>query len=59
MSDQKQQGDSLDLLGDPLPLWRDEAGAIRVRNTRILLDIIVDCYKSGMDVVYQAQWHTG
>jgi uncharacterized protein (DUF433 family) len=33
---------------EPVPLWTDKRGDIRVRGTRILFDVIIDCYRQGM-----------
>ena len=38
----------LDLSPDPLPLWYDEHERIRVGDTRVTLDIILDYFKQGM-----------
>jgi uncharacterized protein (DUF433 family) len=32
---------------DPLPLRREESGAIRVGNTRVLLELVIGAYKRG------------
>src|SRR5262245_19456256 len=38
----------LPLHADPLPLRRDEGGVIRVGNSRISLDLVVEQYESGV-----------
>ena len=31
----------------PLPLWQDDAGAIRIAKTRVTLDVIIAAYQHG------------
>jgi uncharacterized protein (DUF433 family) len=38
---------SMTLQADPLPLTRDEHGSIRIRNTRVLLELVIRAYKDG------------
>src|SRR5262245_13307469 len=38
----------LPLHADPLPLRRDEGGVIRVGNSRISIDLVVEQYENGM-----------
>ena len=38
----------LSLHADPLPLRSDEGGAVRVGNSRISLDLVVEQYENGM-----------
>jgi len=39
---------ALPLNGEPIPLRVDESGAVRVGNSRITLDLIVEQYENGM-----------
>ncbi len=38
-----------DVLHIPDPLWLDNTGVLRVRNTRVPLDVIVEAHRSGME----------
>lgn len=38
---------TLSIHTDPVPLRVEETGAIRVGNTRVLLDIVIECFKQG------------
>lgn len=38
---------TLNLHADPVPLRVDASGAVRVGNTRVLLDIVIHSYKQG------------
>ncbi len=40
---------TLTILPVPVPLHQDEDGAVRVGNTRVLLDVIVEDYNNGAD----------
>ena len=40
---------SLTLQADPVPLRLDEQGGIRVGETRILLELVIDAYREGAD----------
>ena len=42
------QANGLALRADPPPLRVDEGGAVRVGNTRISLDLVVEQYENGM-----------
>jgi uncharacterized protein (DUF433 family) len=37
----------LSLHADPLPLRQDETGALRVGNTRVLLELVIDAFDNG------------
>jgi len=39
---------SLSLQADPLPLRADEHGSIRIGNTRVLLELVIRAYQSGL-----------
>src|ERR1700756_3335340 len=45
---QSGPGETLPLRADPPPLRVDEGGAVRVGNSRISLDLIVEQYENGM-----------
>ncbi len=40
---------SLSLQADPLPLRADEHGSIRIGNTRVLLELVIRAYQSGLN----------
>src|SRR6266436_1830622 len=46
--DEREPTEPLPLHADPLPLRLDEGGAVRVGNSRISLDLIVEQYENGM-----------
>ena len=39
----------LPLQADPLPLRTDEHGSIRIGNTRVLLELVIRAYQSGLN----------
>ncbi len=39
---------TLSLNADPLPLQADEHGSIRIRNTRVLLELVLRAYQAGL-----------
>lgn len=45
----------LSLQADPLPLRADEHGSIRIGNTRVLLELVVRAYQSGLKAEQIAQ----
>jgi uncharacterized protein (DUF433 family) len=47
----------LRLEADPLPLRRDEYGAIRVGNTRVLLDLVIDAFNDSASPKTIVQWY--
>jgi uncharacterized protein (DUF433 family) len=49
MNESKENG-ALYLHADPLPLRVDEGGAVRVGNSRISLDLVVEQYDNGMSI---------
>ncbi len=40
---------SRDVLQVPDPLWLDDNGVVRVRNSRVPVDVLVDAHHSGME----------
>lgn len=46
---------SLSLQADPLPLRADEHGSIRIGNTRVLLELVIKTYQSGLNAEQIAQ----
>ena len=48
---------ALMLEADPLPLRRDEHGAIRVGNTRVLLELVIDAFNDGATPDTIVKWY--
>ena len=46
--DQRELSKLLPLNGEPLPFRLDEGGVVRIGNTRITLDLVVEQYENGM-----------
>jgi uncharacterized protein (DUF433 family) len=46
--DERDQSELLPLRTDPLPLRLVEGGAVRVGNSRVSLDLVVEQYENGM-----------
>jgi uncharacterized protein (DUF433 family) len=47
---------SLLLHPDPIPLRRDETGAIRVGQTRVLLELLIEAFQQGASPETIVQW---
>lgn len=48
MNEQQEQCDTLPLSGEPLPLRFDEGGTVRVGNSRVTFDLVVEQYENGI-----------